>query len=86
MMEDAYNQMNSIVDDIVDSVDRSKDIVNDLYKSQCWDGNGYNYYKDRFNNLCENFGAFCNDLYKLNNGIKEAISNLKETDKQMSRG
>ena len=37
----------------------------------------------KFNKLAMNFNSFCNDIQKLNNNIKVAISNYQEIDKKV---
>lgn len=82
MMQGFYDGLNTTVDAMLDSIKDAEDIVNKLDNWECWDGNGYDAYRKKFDDLVSNFGAFCNDLYKLNNNIKTSIENYKEVDKQ----
>ncbi len=86
MMEELYNGLNLTVDNMMDKIKDAKDIVDKLNNWDIWDGNGYDAYRKKFDNLVSNFGSFCNDLYKLNNNVKISIENYKEVDRQSAEG
>ena len=82
MMEEFYNAFNTTVENMLDKIKDAENIVNKLDNWDIWDGNGYDVYRGKFDDLVSSFGSFCNDLYKLNNNIKTSIENYKEVDKK----
>lgn len=85
MMTEIYNILNETVDNMVNSIKEAKKIVNNMDSNTHWDGNGYNAFNKKFSNLSQNFGSYCNDLYVLNNTIKQTIARLKQVDKKLMR-
>ena len=85
-MLDMYDKLNGIVDNMVDSVKKAKDIVNKLNDKDYWDGKGYDAYYSKFKKLTTNYSANLNELYKVNSTIKKAVSKYQETDANLTTG
>lgn len=85
-MAEIYDLLNGTVDTMIDCIKDAKRIVNKMNNVEHWSGNGYESYNKKFNNLSQNFGAYCNELYVLNNVIKQTITKYKEVDKKVMKG
>ncbi len=82
-LEALYTDLTSFVDNMVDNIKNAKDIVDKMNNKDHWKGNGYDGYQKKFSALASNFGAYCNEVYKLNNNIKTSIERLKSIDEQV---
>ena len=82
-LEALYTDLTSFVDNMVDNIKNAKDIVDKMNNKDHWKGNGYDGYQKKFSALASNFGAYCNEVYKLNNNIKTSIERLKSIDQQV---
>ena len=80
VLEGLYEEMTKITDDMVDQIKKAKGIVNKMNNNDHWVGKGFDGYEKKFNALASDFGAFCNDIYKINNNIHSAIEKYKYTD------
>ena len=91
MISDKYEAMNAMYDSLNDCVNKMLDDINDAKKvvskmdsNDHWDGDAYNVYKNKFVDMTQNFGAYCNELLTLNNLIKEAVAKYKEVDAKVA--
>ena len=75
-----YNNVNKEIKNMIDQMKQAKSVVNKLNNKDYWAGSGFDVYEKKFNALSSNFGAFCNDLYVLNNNIKSSIERYKAVD------
>lgn len=82
-LEALYTDLTGFVDNMVDNIKNAKDIVDKMNNKDHWKGNGYDGYQKKFSALASNFGAYCNEVYKLNNNIKTSIERLKSIDEQV---
>lgn len=82
-MNELRERLDSEIDKMVKNMKDAKDLVSKLDNNDYWEGNGFNSYNEKFNKLAMNFNSFCNDIQKLNNNIKVAISNYQEIDKKV---
>ena len=78
-----YNGIDKEIKNMIEQMRNAKEIVNKLNNKDSWAGNGFNYYEKKFNALATNFGAYCNEVFTLNNSIKKAISDYKQTDRNV---
>lgn len=78
-----YENLNSLTKDLIENMNDAKSIVNKMDNKDHWDGNGYNAYKDKFNDLANNFGDYANVIYSINNRIKSSIDHYKAVDSAM---
>ncbi len=78
-----YTDLTGFVNDMVDQVKNAKNIVDKMNNKDHWKGNGYDGYQKKFSALASNFGAYCNEIYKLNNNIKTSIERMKNIDAQV---
>ncbi len=83
MLEAYYTELTKLVDNMVDQIKTAKDVVDKMNNRDHWDGKGYDSYQRKFSALASNFGAYCNDIYKLNNNIKTTIEKLKAVDEAL---
>lgn len=81
---DLYVGLNTTVDQLVDYMKETKDLITKLDNSDSWDGNGFNAYKSKLSKMVDNFGSCCNYLYTLNNNIKAAIDKYKQIDSKVT--
>ena len=84
LLEATYEDLTRILDDMVEQEKNAKDIINKMDNSDHWDGNGYDSFNKKFNAIASNFGAYCNEMYKLNNNIKSSIERYKAIDEQVT--
>ena len=80
-----YNNVNQEIKNMIDQMKQAKSVVNKLNNKDYWAGSGSDVYEKKFNALSSNFGAFCNDLYVLNNNIKSSIERYKAVDAAVKR-
>ena len=80
-----YNDVNNEIKNMIDQMKQAKSVVNKLNNKDYWAGSGFDAYENKFNALASNFGAFCNDLYVLNNNIKSSIERYKAVDEAVKR-
>ena len=80
-----YNNVNKEIKNMIDQMKQAKSVVNKLNNKDYWAGSGFDTYEKKFNALASNFGAFCNDLYVLNNNIKSSIERYKAVDEAVKR-
>ena len=85
-LNSCYEQLNSAIDTMVDQIPGISSIVNKMNNNDHWDGEGYDSYNKKIDNLCRNFKAYCNDLYVLNNNIKSSIQRYKDIDRKINGG
>ncbi len=85
-LESLYNECKQIIDQMIDSINETKTIVNKMNNYDHWDGNGYDNFNAKFNALADNFFSFCNDLYQLNNNIQSSIERYKNLENEIMRG
>lgn len=78
-----YTDLTNFVKDMVDNIKSAKDIVDKMNNKDHWKGNGYDGYQKKFSALASNFGAYCNEIYKLNNNIKTSMERIKNIDAQV---
>ena len=79
-LEELYNKLNKSVNNAIDELKEAKDIVKNMDNKEHWDGNGFNSYNKKFNNIVANFGNYCNSILMLNNNIKRVIQNYRNVD------
>lgn len=85
-LKSLYTDLNGLIDDMVYQIKNAKNIVDKMNNKDHWEGDGYNSYQKKFSALASNFGAYCNEIYKLNNNIKTSMERIKSVDSQvMSR-
>lgn len=82
-MQELYNNINLEIKNMINQMKDAKSVVNKLNNNGYWDGTGFDYYEKKFNALASNFGAYCNDLYVLNNNIKSALDRYKTVDSKL---
>lgn len=82
-MEEFYKILNETVKDMLKQIENANSIVKKMNGSDHWDGNGYNYFKNKFDNISKNFGAYCDELYELNNTVAKAVKKYKDVEKLM---
>ena len=82
-MQELYDNINAEIKNMIDQMKNAKQIVNKLNNKDYWDGLGFDFYEEKFNALSSNFGAYCNDLYVLNNNIKSSLDRYKSVDAKL---
>ncbi len=82
VLKGMYDEITKLTNDMVDQVKNAKSIVNKINNADHWKGKGYDNYNKKFNALASNFGALCNEMYKLNNNINSSIERYKVADAQ----
>lgn len=83
-LEALYTDLKNLTDDMVDQIKEAKDIVDKMNNKDHWKGNGYDGYQKKFSALASNFGAYCNEIYKLNNNIKTSVERMKAVDAKVT--
>lgn len=78
-----YNGINKEIKNMIEQMKTAKEVVNKMDNKDQWAGSGFDAYEKKFNSLASNFGAYCNDLYVLNNGIKTSVSKYKQVDSKV---
>lgn len=81
-LEALYTDLTSFVDEMVDNIKNAKDVVDKMNNKDHWKGNGYDNYQKKFSAMASRFGAYCNEIYKLNNNIKTSIERMQVVDAQ----
>ena len=78
-----YENLNSLTKDLIENVNEVKYIINKMDNKDHWDGNGFETYRKKFNDLSNNFGDYVNVIYSINNRIKSSIDRYKTVDSAM---
>lgn len=83
-MEGSYESLNYYANEMLTYVNTIKSIVKNLDNNGHWDGNGFNEYNNKLNDLAVNFSSFMDEVFELNKMIKKTIEKYQAVDKAVA--